>query len=190
MTLENGRRKYFYAKTRQEVARRLAQALRDRDSGLPVVGEKLTVAQYLAQWLDDIAPSLKPRSLQRCEEDVRLRLVPALGKTSLARLSAQQVQSLYSAELKQGLAPGTVAHLHAVLRRALGEAQRLGIVQGNVATLVKAPRPARHEIHTLGPARWAGSWRSRRRTGWRRSTCWPSPPACGAGSCWACTGRT
>jgi integrase len=98
--VENGRRKYFYAKTRQEVARRLAQALRDRDSGLSVVGEKLTVAQYLAQWLDDIAPSLKPRSLQRYEEDVRLRLVPALGKTSLARLSAQQVQSLYSAELK------------------------------------------------------------------------------------------
>ncbi|HKS70739.1 MAG TPA: site-specific integrase, partial [Ktedonobacterales bacterium] len=34
---------------------------------------------------------------------------------------------------------------------ALGEAQRLGLVQRNVATLVKAPRPARHEMHTLTP---------------------------------------
>jgi integrase len=151
ITLENGGRKYFYARTRQEAAKLLAQAMRDRDTGIPIVGEKLTVAQYLKQWLDDIAPSLKPRSLQRYEEDVRLRLIPALGKTPLARLSAQQVQAVYSATLKRGLAQGTVAHTHAVLRRALGEAQRLGLVQRNAATLVKAPRPGRHEMHTLAP---------------------------------------
>lgn len=151
VTLDGGKRKFFYAKTRQEAARLLTNALRDRDRGLPIVGEKLTMAQYLTQWLKDIAPGLKPRSLQRYEEDARLRIVPALGRTPLARLTAQQVQMLYSATLGEGLAPGTVAHLHAVLRRALGEAQRLGLVQRNVATLVKAPRPAKHEMHTLAP---------------------------------------
>ncbi|HKS70515.1 MAG TPA: hypothetical protein VJQ45_08840, partial [Ktedonobacterales bacterium] len=125
ITLDGAKRKFFYAKTRQEAARLLTNALRDRDQGLPIVGEKLTVAQYLTQWLKDIAPGLKPRSLQRYEEDVRLRIVPALGRTPLARLTAQQVQTLYTAKLGEGLAPGTVAHLHAVLRRALGEAQRL-----------------------------------------------------------------
>ena len=43
MTLETGERKTFYAKTRQEVARRLAQAIRDRDTGVPIVGERQTV---------------------------------------------------------------------------------------------------------------------------------------------------
>jgi len=151
VTLDGGKRKFFYAKTRQEAARLLTNALRDRDTGLPIVGERLTVAQYLAQWLNDIAPGLKPRSLQRYEEDVRLRIVPACGRTPLARLTAQQVQALYTAKLSEGLSAGTVAHLHAVLRRALGEAQRLGLVQRNVATLVKAPRPARHDMHTLTP---------------------------------------
>jgi hypothetical protein len=39
MTLDDGARKTFYGKTRQEVSRLLASALRDRDVGLPIVGE-------------------------------------------------------------------------------------------------------------------------------------------------------
>lgn len=61
ITLDGGKRKFLYAKTRQEAARLLTNALRDRDQGLPIVGEKRTVAQYLMQWLQDIAPGLKPR---------------------------------------------------------------------------------------------------------------------------------
>jgi hypothetical protein len=59
VTLDSGKRKFFYAKTRQDAARLLTIALRDRDNGRPIVGEKLTVAQYLTQWLKDIAPGLK-----------------------------------------------------------------------------------------------------------------------------------
>ena len=39
MTLDDGARKTFYGKTRQEVSRLLASALRDRDAGLPIVGK-------------------------------------------------------------------------------------------------------------------------------------------------------
>jgi hypothetical protein len=59
VTLDSGKRKFFYAKTRQEAARLLTIALRDRDNGRPIVGEKLTVAQYLTQWLKDISPGPK-----------------------------------------------------------------------------------------------------------------------------------
>jgi hypothetical protein len=59
VTLDSGKRKFFYAKTRQEAARLLTIALRDRDNGRPIVGEKLTVAQYLTQWLKNIAPGPK-----------------------------------------------------------------------------------------------------------------------------------
>jgi len=38
-TLDNGERKTPYAKTRQEAARALAEAIRDRDKGLPIVGD-------------------------------------------------------------------------------------------------------------------------------------------------------
>ena len=149
MTLEDGTRKTFYGKTRQVVSRLLAAALRDRDAGLPIVGEKQTVGQYLTQWLNDIKPTIRPRSWVGHEEAVRLHVLPTLGHVLLARLSPQQIQALYTAKLNAGLAPATVARIHAVLRRAFGEAARIGIVQRNVVALVKPPRPTHQEMHVL-----------------------------------------
>lgn len=59
------------------------------------------------------------------------------------------MQRLYSAKLEQGLSVTTVHHLHAVLHRALGQAERLGLVARNVSDLVHAPRMAEHEMHVL-----------------------------------------
>lgn len=149
MTLEDGTHKTFYGKTRQEVSRLLAAALRDRDSGLPIVGEKQTVENYLTQWLSDIRPTIRPRSWVGHEEAARLHVLPALGHVPLSRLSPQQIQALYTAKLADGLAPGTVARIHAVLSRAFSEAARIGIVQRNVVALVKPPRPTHQEMQVL-----------------------------------------
>ena len=56
ITLESGKRKCFYARSRQEVARLLAEALRDQSKGLPIVGDKQTLAQYLKSWLEMSRP--------------------------------------------------------------------------------------------------------------------------------------
>jgi integrase len=149
VTLEDGTRKNFYAKTRQEASRLLAGALRDRDAGLPIVGEKQTVEQYLGQWLNDIKPTIRHRSWIRYEEMVRLHVLPTVGAVALSRLSPQQVQALYTAKLSQGLAPATVARIHAVLRRAFGEATRMGVIQRNVVALVRPPRPMRKEMQVF-----------------------------------------
>lgn len=69
----------------------------------------------------------------------------------LAKLSPQSLQALYAAKRAEGVAPATVRQMHAVLRRALGEAERLGLIPRNVATLVNAPRAARPEMHVLTP---------------------------------------
>src|SRR5690348_14355626 len=65
LTLDSGKRKAFYGKTRQEAASKLTAALRDRDRGLPVTAEKQTVAQYLAVWLETIKPSIRPKTWRR-----------------------------------------------------------------------------------------------------------------------------
>ena len=43
-------------------------------------------------------------------------------------LTAQHVQTLLNAKLRSGLAPRTVHHLRAILRRALNQAHRWGLV--------------------------------------------------------------
>ena len=60
ITVDGGKRKVLYGKTRQEVAKKLNQALQARDQGLPVLSERLTVASFLQQWLADcVKPSTR-----------------------------------------------------------------------------------------------------------------------------------
>jgi integrase len=82
---------------------------------------------------------------------VRLHIVPTLGKAKLARLTQQQLASLYAAKLKEGLSPSTVARVHAVLHKALSDAERLDLVQRNVSSLVRAPRALRRSMTTFTP---------------------------------------
>src|SRR5262249_10221828 len=133
ITLEGGKRKSFYAKTRQEAARRLAEALRDRDRGLPIVGERQTLAQFLASWLHIVKPTLAPRTWRWYEEIVRVHLSPALGQLALSKVTPQQVQSFYAIKLDAGLSTTTVHHIHATLHRALESAVSLDLVARNVA---------------------------------------------------------
>lgn len=91
LTLEGGKRKAFYGRTRAEVQQKLTAALRDRDRGLPVVAEQQTVAQFLTDWLKAIKPTIKLRTWTRYAEYVNTHTLPTLGKVRVAKLTAQQV---------------------------------------------------------------------------------------------------
>lgn len=151
ISLEDGKRKSFYAATRQEVARKLAAALRDRDRGLPIVGEKQTVEQYLTQWLDAIQATVEPTTVTKYRRELRLHVISLIGSLPLAKLSAQQVQSVYAAGLAQGLSTTSVRLIHTILHGALKDALRLGLVQRNVADMVDPPRKRHYEMQVLTP---------------------------------------
>lgn len=149
ITLDDGKRKSFYGKTRQEVSRLLTEALRNRDTGIGVLSDRQTTAQYLESWLETTKHTLKPRTWKRYTELVRLHIIPIIGSISLSKLTAQQVQALYARKMEQGLSSTTVHHLHAVLHRALDRAVRLGLVYRNASDMVDAPRMRHHEMATL-----------------------------------------
>jgi integrase len=152
LTLPDGTRKTFYARTRHEAAHMLSEALRDVQQGLPLLEEKQTLEHFLAHWLEARRYNLKPGTWRRYEEVARLHLSPTLGHVLLARLTAQQVEHLLAAKLATDLSPTTVAHIHTLLRTALNHALRLGLVARNVATLVQPPRRAHPEMQVLDPA--------------------------------------
>jgi len=149
--VDHGQRKYLYGRTRQEVGRKLTVALKARQDGLPMAGERQTVRQYLEGWLESARPSLRPRTWARYEQYLRLHAIPEIGRLSLAKLGPQHLQRLYASRLEAGLSPTSVAHLHAVLHRALGQAARWGLVARNVASLATRPRIKRQEMTTLSP---------------------------------------
>lgn len=152
LSVEGGRRKHFLGRTRAEVARKLREALKARDDGLPVILNRETLAEFLQDWLVAIRPALRERTWVRYEQYVRLHIVPSLGKLPLERVAPQHLQHLYANQLARGLAPATVHHLHACLHRALKQAVRWNLLARNVAELVDPPRIPRHEMTTLTPA--------------------------------------
>lgn len=152
ITLGGGKRKSFYAKTRQEAARKLAAALRDQEAGLPVVGSAQTVEQYLLSWLAAVKPTIRDQTWRVYELRVRVHVIPTLGSTRITKLTAQQIQLLYAQKLEEGLSTTTVHHLHAVLHRAFDAALRLGVIQRSVLDMVEVPRMRHHEMKTLSGA--------------------------------------
>lgn len=151
VTLPRGRRKAYYGRTRQEAASKLTAALKASQDGLPLVGERQRVGEYLTGWLESARPSLRPRTWERYRQYVTLHALPEIGHLSLARLAPQHLQALYANRLEAGLSPMSVRHLHGVLHRALGQATRWGLVARNVASLVSPPRAERREMRTLSP---------------------------------------
>lgn len=152
LTLADGKRKWFYGRTRREVQDQLQAAQQDRRAGLPAPSGRLTVQQFLTQWL---ALSAKPRVRHKTyvsyEGTVRLHIVPALGKYQLARLTPERIQALLNAKLATGLAPRSVAYIRTVLRVALGQAVKWNLIGRNPAVLADPPRVEKHRITPLTP---------------------------------------
>jgi integrase len=140
LVLPDGRRKSYYGKTRQEVAQKLTAGLKATQDGLPIPSEQLKVERYLQDWLQSIKASVRASTWYRYDQLIRLHALPALGQLALARLEPRHLQRLYTDCLARGQAPASVRQLHAVLRRALGQAVKWGNLPRNVAALVNSPR--------------------------------------------------
>ena len=149
VSLENGNRRYLYGKTRQGVASQLNKALRDNETGIPFASDRLTVEQFLKQWLESVRPSLEESTFVRYEQYVRLHTVPRLGRVRLTRLSPHHLQELYAERLEDGLSPTTVNHLHACIHSALERGVRWGMIPRNVSDLVDPPKQAYFEQKPL-----------------------------------------
>ncbi|MHB1739150.1 MAG: tyrosine-type recombinase/integrase [Actinomycetes bacterium] len=147
---EGGRcRKYVSGATQAEALERLRRAQRDAEAGV-VADDRLSVGAFLDRWVTtNLAGNVTGTTLDDYAHTVRLHLEPALGRKRLARLSVADVDELWAAKRKVGYKPNSVRIMRAVLRRALGQAEREGLVLRNVAALSQPPRVAQPEGRSL-----------------------------------------
>lgn len=114
--------------------------------GQPVTPERQTVQEFLDRWLSDIIkPKKAPRTHESYAAEIRRHLGPGLGHHRLKRLSPQDVQAYLRRKEEQGLSKRTVQYHRTILRAALNQAMRWGLVSRNVAALTEAPRVDRPE---------------------------------------------
>jgi integrase len=101
---------------------------------------RMTVSDYLERWVAD-ARNIRETTRHGYAAVVTTHLVPAIGHRRLDQLTPSDVERML-ADLAPAMSPKTLRNAHAVLRRALGQAQRAGLVARNVAAreYVDAPR--------------------------------------------------
>lgn len=144
-------RRAVYGRTQAEARGKLDQLRRQHDAGMmPTVGREQTVGSFLPTWLEEVhRHRVRPTTYRRDEWVVRNRLVPAFGRYRLSALTPLQVEALLRQMVESGLTPRTAQHTRAVLRAALNQAARWGLVSRNVAALAQAPASDKKNIAFL-----------------------------------------
>ncbi len=135
--------------TKKDAEKEMRTVLTRIEGGVYVKPTKLTVGEYLKQWLESyVATNVTPKTQDRYEGIIRAHLIPAFGMLELTALHPQHIQSYYSQALKSGRKDGkgglsarTVRYHHMVLYEALKHAVKYGLLIRNVAEAVDPPIP-------------------------------------------------
>lgn len=141
------KRKYFYAVTRREVADKIAKALVEAKNGGFVEPTKTSFGEWLDRWLTSYKKGeLKASTYESYEVLINTHVKPALGNIPMAKLQANTLQMFYNEKLANGRLDGTgglstrmVRYFHAVIRQALQQAVKEGLLIRNVADATSPP---------------------------------------------------
>jgi integrase len=133
-------RRSVYAPSRQEVVQLLDEQLRRIGRGESPAERRQTLGDFLEGWLEIKNRAVRPSTSITYGGYIKQHIVPDLGKVRLDELTPRHVDAWIGRKLRASLSPRTVSHLRAILRAALNDAQRRGLVDRNAAALAEAPR--------------------------------------------------
>ncbi|MGH1492071.1 MAG: site-specific integrase [Acidimicrobiales bacterium] len=126
----------------------------------PVQSQKSTerFAEYAARWVEH--RTLRPRTIELYELQLRLHINPTLGDAKVARLKPAHVREWHSNLSKGPLHPTTVSKVYRLLRSILNTAVEDGILDSNPCRIAKAgvehskerPIPTVDQLYALAEA--------------------------------------
>jgi integrase len=151
---ETGKRRQILRqgfKTKRAAEHALAEAAQSVTQGTVVAKSSMKVDEFVDQWLDSQRGNLRP-STHHSYTVAAKRLRSGIGHVQVQALTPLQIESFYADLMDHGgrngkpLSGKTVRNTHVVLRKALGDAERLGIVHRNAAASAKGPSVSRPEF--------------------------------------------
>ncbi|MFY1689093.1 site-specific integrase [Plantactinospora sp. WMMB782] len=113
------------------------------------VSESWTLGRWLEYWLSELDGQLRPTTLMNYSSVVKNHLLPKVSKLRMPKVRTRDLQRAMNAIARQRtpegrvLSPGTLDRIRAVLRSALSEARRRGIIDSNPARGLRLPNGAR-----------------------------------------------
>jgi integrase len=126
--------------TKREAIAALSEVQAALADGSYVAASKLTVGEYLGEWLQGVRSGLRPGSFDSTAIHVNSYITPGIGEVRLQALSRRAVKAFYgqltvSGRLRGGggLSDKTVHNIHRTLSKALDDAVEDGLLGRNPA---------------------------------------------------------
>jgi integrase len=152
ITLPDGKRRTKYGHTQKEVKDWLLAERGKISQGTYIPDEKITVAGFLRQYLEDHGKrTLRATTLTSYTDIIERHIIPEIGKLRLTQLRADHLNHLYSKKLSSNLSDRTVEYIHGVLRRALNRAVKWGLIAKNPTDMASPP-----SVKFKTPSTWTG----------------------------------
>jgi integrase len=137
-------------RTKRAAERALAEMVDAVNRGTYVPKTKQTVADFAAEWLAAITPTVRPATHYSYARNLRLHVEPYVGSVALVSVDAGTLNALYAGLLADGrrnqaeggLSPRSVRYVHTIVHRMLKDAVRWGRLARNAADAADPPRPA------------------------------------------------
>ena len=143
--------RYIYADTQKELTAKLRQNI-DAYQGIDLTEDsRMSLSEWLDTWLEQMALTLRPGTLEHYRSDLNHHIKPYLGQKRLTQLTSADLRELYRAledrgrarprpGQSPGLSPTTVHGIHTILHQALQAAVAQGLMPANPAAQVEPPK--------------------------------------------------
>jgi integrase len=121
--------------SRRDAERKLRETLTALDAGRYVEPTKITIAEHcrarIQQWED--AGDITAKTAERYREWLKFAIAPYLGHKAFQALTVIDIEAWHTIlRTKRQFKPRSVGHAHRILRKALGDAVRFGLLSKNV----------------------------------------------------------
>ena len=152
--------RYIYADTQKELTAKLRQNI-DIYQGIDLTEQsRMTLAEWLEQWLGQMSATLRPSTLENYQKDMENHVIPYLGQKMLTQITATDLRKLYDTLKKsgrvssrpgqnRGLSSATVHGIHTTLHHALRAAVEQGLIPTSPADEVDPPKVVRQPMNVL-----------------------------------------
>ncbi|WAM36906.1 N-terminal phage integrase SAM-like domain-containing protein [Caldicellulosiruptor acetigenus] len=112
----NKKKKFFYGRTRQEVADKINQAPNEIKQGILITDNNITLENWLNIWLHQYKKNqINESTFDDYESIIKNHINPLLGKYKLKDLRPENLQMLYNEKHKVGLSTKRIKHIHVIL---------------------------------------------------------------------------
>ena len=142
-----GKRLSFSADTQQECLTWIRKTRTEiEDHGITFKGTKITLQDYLKDWLITVSSSRTNNTYRNYTWIVNSRIVPIIGEEKIHDLTPDKIQRFYGILKSKGGSDHQISCVHKTLRVAMNHAVKLGYIGRNPVNGTTPPKPRQSEM--------------------------------------------